>query len=166
MISNRTHQTGSTLLVTLVMLIVLTLFAIAMITASGLSLKIVGNFQQRKIMESGAMQEIDKFISNAGNFSIDPAVVVAVPAAACVNGLDSACTEGYHVLISAPTDSTVSSTCIKSTIAPGESSLKGAFVKYNNDWEVAARVVDPTDHSKQYMKIVQGVRIKMLAECP
>ena len=163
MIASRYRQNGATLLVALVMLVVLTLFAISMINSSSLSLKIIGNFQKQKIMEQGARQELENFISSSGSFS----TTAAAPAAVCINGTDTSCTDGYHVLISAPNNAALATTCIKSAKASGYSEKPGELAPDDNDWEVSATVVDPADHTKQYMKIVQGMRVRMLAgNCP
>lgn len=163
MITHRYHQTGATLLVSLVMLVVLTVLAISMINSSSLNLKIAGNYQQQKIMEQGAREELENFISNAGNFS----TTATAPTAVCVNGIDTSCTAGYHILISAPTNTALATTCIKSTTVTGYSLKPGELAPEDNDWEVQALVVDPTDHSKVYMRIVEGTRVRMLAgNCP
>ena len=161
------HECGATLLVTLVLLIVLTMFAISMISSSNLNLKIVGNFQQQKIMEQGASDNLESFISSSGNFS----ETTAAPPAVCVNGLDSSCTGGYQVLItvpsSTPSSETLATKCIKSSTATGYTKKIGELAPEDNDWEVQASVVDPVDNSKVYMKIVEGVRVRMLAgNCP
>ena len=161
------QQRGATLLVTLVMLVVLTMFAISMVSSSNLSLKIINNFQQQKIMEQGANDTLESFISSAGNFS----ATSAAPAAICVNGLDNSCTGGYKVLITTPTSTpstaTLATTCIKSTTASGYTKKIGELAPDDNDWEVQASIVDPSDMTKVYMKVVEGVRIRMLAgNCP
>lgn len=166
-INYRHRQNGATLLVSLVMLVVLTLFAVSMISSSNLNLKVVSNFQQQKIMEQGASDTLESFISDSGNFSTTGAAPVAV----CVNGLDSSCTGGYHVLVTIPSSSpsgeALAATCIKSTTATGYTKKIGELAPEDNDWEVQATVVDPTDHSKQYMKMVEGIRVRMLAgNCP
>lgn len=163
MIFDRYRQNGSTLLIALVMLVVLTMLAITMINSSSLNLKIVSNFQQQKNMEQGAREQLENFISSSGNFS----TTAAVPAAVCVNGIDSSCTAGYHILISAPNDATHATTCIKTAAASNYTKKIGEIPPEDNDWEVSATVVDPADHSKVYMKIVEGVRVRMLAgNCP
>ena len=163
MIASRYHQNGATLLIALVMLVVLTMMAITMINSSSLNLKIVGNFQQQKVMEQGAREQLENFISSSGNFS----TTAAAPAAICVNGIDSSCTGGYHVLISAPSNAAFATTCIKSAAATNYTKKIGEIPPDDDDWEVSATVVDPADHSKVYMRIVEGVRVRMLAgNCP
>lgn len=148
------HQRGATLLVSLIMLVVLTLFAVSMIRGADVSLRVVGNFQQQKIIEQGAWLELEKFISNSANFTTP-----ATQPAACINGLDTACTAGYHVLLAAPT-------CINNKTAAGYTLKVGELGPRDDDWEVTATVTDPADDTKVYMRMVQGIRVRMLTDCP
>jgi Tfp pilus assembly protein PilX len=82
------RQRGATLLVALIMLVMLTLFALSAIRTGNVGLKIVGNQQTQKSMEAAAQEAIEQVVSNLGNF--DPSTIV--PAATtviqriCVNG--------------------------------------------------------------------------------
>lgn len=72
-------QRGSTLLVALVMLVVLTLLVISAIRSSTTNLRIAGNMQTQSENTAAAQQAIEQVIS--GNFTSNPAssvVVVAV----------------------------------------------------------------------------------------
>lgn len=63
-------QTGATLLVALVMLVVLTLFAITAINFTNVNTKIVGNQQFKKEAETAAQQAIEQIIST--DFTTNP----------------------------------------------------------------------------------------------
>lgn len=158
MIPAKRKQSGATLIVSLIMLVMLTLFAISMINGSSLGLRIASNFQAQKVMEQGTNQALEDYISTSANFN------TATPAQApvCVGGVDASCTGGYHVIISAPI-------CLRGTPATGYSKKVGELTPDDVDWEITASVVDPVtnDLTKPYMKITEGVRVRMLAgACP
>ena len=66
----RKKQSGATLLVALVMLVVLTLFAITAINFTNINTRIVGNQQFKKEAESAAQQAIEQIIST--DFTTNP----------------------------------------------------------------------------------------------
>ena len=63
-------QSGATLLVALVMLVILTLFAITAINFTNINTRIVGNQQFKKEAESAAQQAIEQIIST--DFTTNP----------------------------------------------------------------------------------------------
>ena len=149
------RQRGATLFVSLIMLVVLTLFAVSMIRGANVSLRVVGNFQQQKAVELGMWEQLENFISRSSNFETPAAQPVA-----CINGIDDSCTGGYQVLITAPV-------CINSGAATGYTKKIGEIPPEDNDWEVTATAVDPLDNSKVFMRMVEGIRVRMLSgSCP
>lgn len=62
------RQQGATLIVTMIMLVIFTLFAVTMISGSGVNLKIVGNMQAKKRVEADAQQAIEQVLSDDDNF--------------------------------------------------------------------------------------------------
>ena len=66
----RKKQSGATLLVALVMLVVLTLFAITAINFTNINTRIVGNQQFKKEAESAAQQAVEQIISS--DFTTNP----------------------------------------------------------------------------------------------
>ena len=66
------HQRVVTLLVSLVMLVVLTIFAISSFNLSSINLRISGNFQQQRFMEATAQQALDQVISTNPKTSVAP----------------------------------------------------------------------------------------------
>jgi type II secretory pathway pseudopilin PulG len=58
-----TRQRGATLIVTLVMLVLLTLFAVSAVTLSASSSKVVGNMQAKKTTDALAQRVVDQVIS-------------------------------------------------------------------------------------------------------
>ncbi len=72
-------QRGTTLVVSLIMLVVLTLLVVSGIRSSNVNLRIVGNMQVQEEARAAAQQAIEEVISNT-NFTL------ATPAARTVNG--------------------------------------------------------------------------------
>ena len=67
------HQRGATLLVSLIMLVVLTLFAVTGFNLSSVNLKIAGNFQQQRYLEASVQQAVEQFLSSPSGFALVPA---------------------------------------------------------------------------------------------
>ena len=78
-------QRGATLLVGLVMLLLLTLHAIAAFHTGTTQLRIVGNMQDRHAAEAAANQAIASALGT-GAFATDPAAIAASPSAVDVDG--------------------------------------------------------------------------------
>lgn len=155
MIPAKHNQRGATLMVSLIILVMLTLFAISMINSSSLGLRIASNFQSQKVMEQGANQVLENFISTPANFD-----TATTTAPVCVGGVGANCTGGYHVIVSMPA-------CLRGSPAPGYSKKVGELSPDDVDWEVTAAIVDPNANSKVFMRITEGVRVRMLAgACP
>lgn len=75
--SSRRRQRGATLVITLIMLVLITLFAISAINLSASTTKIVGNMQAKKTTDAMAQRTVDQVISE-GLFG-DKAGVPIVP---------------------------------------------------------------------------------------
>ncbi len=58
-----TRQRGATLIITLVMLVLLTMFAVSAITLSASTSKVVGNMQAKKTVDAIAQRVVDQVIS-------------------------------------------------------------------------------------------------------
>jgi Tfp pilus assembly protein PilX len=142
------QQRGATLMVTLIMLVVLTLFAVTAFNLSGVNLKIVGNYQQQRSIEAVVQQAIDQTISTINIFSAPADTDV------CVNGTGTGCTGGFLVKVFAPT-------CKYTTTAKGYTKKIGELTPQDNNWELRASYTD--SFSKASVVIVQGVAIRMLA---
>jgi Tfp pilus assembly protein PilX len=149
-------QRGAVLVVSLIMLLVLTLFAVSSFNLSSVNLKISGNFQEQKTMEAVAQEALEQVISTPAAFSVVP-VAAVVPV--CANGKTAACTGGtiYNVAVSAPK-------CNHAVTATGYGIKLGALAPEDTDWEVRAAVADPLGAQAA---LVQGVRVRLLAgNCP
>ena len=134
------QQRGATLVISLVMLVVLTLFALAGFNLSSVNLKIAGNFQQQRFIETTLQQSIERYISSSSAFSLSPA-----SASYTVNGIS--------VTISTPV-------CMYYATAQGESKTLGTLAPEDTQWEVRASGTDTV--SGATTSIVQGVQVRLL----
>ena len=146
------RQRGAALLVVLVMLVILTLFAVTSISNTNLNLKIIGNTQAEKVMESAAQEAIEQVLSNAANFTIP----VPNPGLINING-GSGYVNGATVSVATPV-------CIMNTLAPGYD-LNNALAPEDDIWEVQASVTNNTSGANAVVH--QGVKVRELAgNCP
>jgi Tfp pilus assembly protein PilX len=144
MISYRRQQ-GVVLFTTLVLLVMMTLFAVSSINLSTVNLRIVGNMQAIKAMDADAQAAIEQTISTMDNFNLTPAATTITGTLATVS-------------VSAPE-------CIDSQIATGYSAVSTAIIPEDNVWEVIATVTDNVTGATSTLH--QGVEIRMLAgNCP
>ena len=135
----RKRQSGATLVVSLIMLVILTLFAVSAINTSSVNLQVVGNMQILKTMESAAQNGIEQVISSIGSFNTPQVQPLTV--------------DGYPVTVSKPQ-------CLYTNPAKGYSALSGV-APVDTDWELNAKVNDPSSGAKA--AIYQGVRIRLTA---
>ena len=137
-------QRGATLLVSLIMLVILTLFVVSAIGMSSMNLKIVGNAQSQRTLENNAQQAIEQVLSSGAAFTFTPTSQTVT-----VNGTD--------VAVYAPT-------CAKSVVAPGYDLTQGP-VPEDNHWEVVANVEDDVTGGEVTVK--QSIKIRTPPEnCP
>ncbi len=140
------HQRGATLLVSLIMLVVLTLFAVTGFNLSSVNLKIAGNFQQQRYVESVVQQEIDRLISTSTIFNAP----VAPP---------DVTIDGVLVHFTAPP------ACNYYATATGYTKIVGSLVPEDTDWDFRVEGSDTLGGAKA--AISQGVRVRLLAGyCP
>lgn len=137
-------QQGATLIVSLVMLVVMTLFAVSAINLSSMNLRIVGNMQTQRLMEMSAQDAIERMISTPTYYSLTPTT-------------QNFTISGLAVAVTAPA-------CVRSVPATGYSATSGISPE-DNDWEFIATVTDGLTGAA--LALTQGVRIRMLAgNCP
>lgn len=130
-------------MVSLIMLVMITLFAVTSINLSNSSMRVVGNYQMQKQMEMAAQQAIDQVMSRSSSFGAGSSSSTIT-----VNGFSVAVTNAA---------------CIFSTQATGFSASlsSSAITPEDNDFEVIATVTDPISGARAV--IHQGVRMRMLA---
>lgn len=147
-----TRQRGATLLVSLIMLVILTLFVVSAFNLSSANLKIVGNFQQSRAIEAIAQVATDQVISDIANFNLTLPLTQTI----CVNGTGTNCTGGSNVLVTVTCNYAIAATgytkAIFNLMAPPPE---------DTDWETRAETTDPLTGTKAV--IVRGSSIMLLA---
>lgn len=152
--SPQQDQRGATLLVTLIMLIVLTLFAVTAFNLSSVNLKIVGNFQQQKETDAVVQQALAHVLGSIAAFDAPAAVSLCIP-----GGTAPPCAATQHnVTIDRPR-------CNYTTAARGYTKILGQLTPEDTNWDVRASYTDTFTNARA--AIVQGVAVRMLAgNCP
>jgi Tfp pilus assembly protein PilV len=147
-------QRGATLLVVLVMLVMITLFVLSMVRLSNSNLRVVGNMQSQRALESSAQQAVETNLSSIAFFDDAASNTGMWPAG--TTSVDQT-VNGYTVTIKRPS-------CFFSTPATGYSAVS-TISPEDTHWEVAASATDSV--SSAQTSIVQGVRIRLPAgNCP
>ena len=132
-------QTGSSLLLSLVMLVVLTLLVISAIRISNSNLRTVGNMQFKNEAVAAAQQAIElQVLGDSSNFYTPVDQVIAI--------------NGYTGTISAPV-------CLKMVPVAGYSVDFAASVPKDTYWDIKAVVTDTRTGASS--TVHQGVRIRM-----
>jgi Tfp pilus assembly protein PilX len=144
------QQRGATLLVALIMLVVLTLFAVTGFNLSSVNLRIAGNFQMQKTMEAAAQEAIEQVISTSASFGA---------------GSQTIAVGTYNVTVTGPTGGTTGPKCNYAVTAKGYTKKIGELTPEDTDWELKASVSDTSSGARA--EIVQGVRVRLLSgNCP
>jgi Tfp pilus assembly protein PilX len=153
-IHSRQDQRGATLLVTLIMLVVLTLFAVTAFNLSSVNLKIVGNFQQQKETDATVQQALAQVLSTIAAFESPAVINLCIP-----GGTTPPCAASQHnVTIDRPR-------CNYTTAARGYTKVLGQLTPEDTNWDVRASYTDTVTNAKA--AIVQGVSVRMLSgNCP
>lgn len=138
----RRRERGATLVVTLIMLLIMTLFAIAAVNLSNSNLRVIGNMQARTAAETAALYAIEDTLSSVAWFGASAATVRSVTAP---NGL---------------TVQVDGRTCKYALPASGYSAVQ-PIVPEDTIWEFKVEVTDPMTNAKAAMW--QGTKIRMLA---
>ena len=139
----RRHQVGATLLISLIMLVVLTLFAVTGFNLSSVNLKIAGNFQAQRGMEAAAQQAIEQVITRLTTFYNAPPVVLT----------------GQTITVSGFNVTVAPATCKFVRRAAGYSKDEEALAPQDTDWEVRATVTDTLTGAQA--RLAQGVLITL-----
>jgi len=150
MTPSRYAQSGATLLVTLIALIVVTLLALAAIKASSINLKISGNVQAAGEAEAAAQFAIDGMIANIANFTNPPTEASDPPLKITIGG------KTYDVTLQPPR-------CLRSATAPGYSLLYSS-PPVDQVWNFAATAIDSISGAN--VTLHQGIKVRMPVGTP
>jgi Tfp pilus assembly protein PilX len=139
------RQRGAVLVISLVLLVVLTLFVVSSTRIAGGSLRIVGNLQARQQVESISQQALEEVLSGVAPF-YSPTAPVAV-------------TAPYGMTVTVGNRS-----CTRAIPASGYSAVSGVSPE-DTFWDVPVTVTDATTGAST--QTAQGVRIRLPAgNCP
>jgi Tfp pilus assembly protein PilX len=137
------RQSGAVLLVSLVILMVITLFVVSSANMSFTDLRVVGNFQRKMVMNQSVQQAIEQVLSNLANFNTPVAQTITI--------------NGISVVVSAPQ-------CLATTTAAGYTAVNNITL-YDTNWSVSATATDAVTGATA--TINQGVRIRLPTNfCP
>ena len=131
------RQRGAVLLVSLIILMIITLFVISSANISSSDLRTVGNFQSKSVISQNVQTAIEAELSNVNNFLTPAAQNISV--------------NGVPVAVNAPT-------CIGTSIAKGYTAVNNITL-YDTNWAITATSTDPI--SGATATITQGVRIRL-----
>lgn len=156
------RQAGTTLLVVLIMLVVLTLLAITGMRMGTTSLQVVGNMQARRFVDNIAQQSVEDVMNSIVPFnSPSGAVTLRSP------GGNVSAAAGTWVSLTSPAgvDVRVSArTCLATAPASGYSAVS-TIAPEDNLWQYTVDVRD--NFTKSTTSSVQGAKIRQLfGSCP
>ena len=137
------RQRGAVLLVGLVILMLITMFAISSANMNSADLRIVGNYQSKMMVTQNVQQAIEAVLSNVNNFN--------TPVAQTIN------VNGIAVAVSPPS-------CLGVAIAENYTAINNITL-YDTNWAVTATAADPLTSATA--TVTQGVRIRLPTNfCP
>ena len=140
-------QRGAVLVVSLVMLVVLTLFVLSSTRIATGNLRIVGNYQARQTVEAVAQAAIEQVLSAIGPFYTPSTAITPsysyLPTGMAVNNVSIA-----------------NRTCVRATPAQGYSAVSGISPE-DTFWNVSVTVTDSITDTTRTLN--QGVRIRLPA---
>lgn len=153
LLARQNIQSGAALIVTLIMMVMITLFAITAIRSSTTELQIVGNMQMRKELAAAAQEGIENVITSMTVFNNLILGGTPIPQTIGVQG------GRYTVTVSSPV-------CLKSAPTKGGSLVNpGVTSTETTYWEVVATVLD--NDSGARMTTTQGIKMRMpINSCP
>lgn len=147
------NEQGSALFITLIMLVMITLFAISMINTNLMTTKSVSAQQSEKNMEKAAEQAIERFISTSANFT--PAPTAVTPVTVVTPSPTDTAANTMTVNVSVPR-------CLGEATSPGFSLCSGFNcppVPKETVWEISATATDPATGASAH--VAQGVKVRL-----
>lgn len=179
-----TKQTGATLIVALMFLLMMTLFAVSSINMSTINLKIISNMQATKTLDAVAKDLVEQLVGTANTFTNTPtntlviteynpttSAVVTTNLVVGTHNSDGLPTPTYNTLGN-PVQTALGTIawvedpeCVDSQTASGYTALNSALSPDDNTWEVVVHLTDGFTGATSTMH--QGTKIRMLAgNCP
>jgi hypothetical protein len=149
----RRAQSGSALVVSLIMLTLLTMFVLSAINSGTINLRVAGNTQSQDEARATAQQAIEQFVSSYANFFPTPAAMAATGFDINNDG-----TSDYTVSISTPICKRAGQQVPPRSVdcANGLKSTP-PLVCWDTLWDVTATATDAKTGAKQV--VTQGVSI-------
>lgn len=143
------RQHGVTLVVALIMLVMITVFAVAMVRLSNTSMQVVGNMQVQRALEANAQAAVEEKISSPDMFydAID-------------NKNQFASLNYVNVTVNATTVKIDKPVCVGKQDAYGYE-IGSALTPQDNVFEVRATATDSLTGAA--VELTQGVKIRMAA---
>jgi len=149
--SPRANQHGMTLVVSLIMLVVITLFVLSAIRLSTANLRTVGNMQTRSEAAAASQRVIEDLMSSTAAFTAPAAVAPSVTVN--VNKTD------YTVAVATPV-------CVKTEPVTGNSYDNTGLALQDTYWDLQTTATN--DKSGASVTTHQGVKVRLNASatCP
>lgn len=164
MFQYRSNQSGVTLIIALIFIVIITLFVLAGVNLTMTNTKVIGNIQQQEEMEAGADAVINRVLSDKTAFSATPSGAATYTNASAPELTNLGQTTS--VTIATPV-------CLRAEVAPGYSaksdttcegcgSGEGVGVD-DTEWDVQATVV----REGSTVVFHQGVAVRLpVGNCP
>lgn len=137
------QQRGAVMLVSLIILMIITLFVVSSANMTSGDLRIIGNFQRKMMLTQSVQQAIEDVLSNVANFNTPVAQTITV--------------NGIAVNVNAPQ-------CLGTQTAAGYTAVNNITL-YDTNWSISATATDVLTGATA--TINQGVRIRLPTNfCP
>lgn len=149
------HQRGTTLLIALIFLVILTLFAVSGMNTGVINLRTANNAQMMLEAEYAAQQQIEAMLNSSSNFINAAAVAAETTTNVDVNG-DSV--TDFVVKTKRPR-------CMSTVPAPGYSYEFQASAPKDTVWEVVANASDSVFGATSTLRQGVKVRVPVSATC-
>lgn len=144
-------QRGVILVISLIMLVIITLFVLSSINLGKADLKMITKLQNRRAVEAAAQQAIARVASNPSNFATAGAGTVPKPGTIDINGTG--------VIIATPV-------CLQASPAWGYD-LNNSLAPQDTVWDVHASARDRASRASLAVVVHEGFQIRLPAgNCP
>jgi len=158
------RQRGMTLIISMVMLVILTLFVVSGIRIANINLRITANYQWQKEMEALTDSAIEQLVSASTTFDNSAIQAgTAVDQVICADGVVGA--PGSCTITNPQVGTVTTPRCTSSKVATGYSKKLDALSPDDNEWLIKSTATDSFSGAK--VTVYRGVTVRMLANnCP